>query len=315
MQELKNALELKKRELESLSLKHGLSPLLQLFTVVMPIVLGCGLMICAFAFFALGDQSSQSNGSTQSEAVAFLLGGVVILGFGIQMKRKGDAGDENWKKTKQGLQDSIQTLEKKIMQAAELGKVETELAALSPARFACKTTDELRTLRDSRRALISRVMGKEYAPVDPPSRRLPANTPVRVVGYIPNVTPPAGILVEDEEDLLRSWCLEAATLVKGVDEAKKLASGDSPLYFVDLLLRHYGAVVFRVSEGSLEMISKTLKPELPQAFLDCLKQSGVKANTLVMWVSEITYDEETLEPSMNEGELVSASEAINGLVV
>lgn len=160
MQELKNALELKKRELESLSLKHELSPYLQFFTVVMPILVGCALLLCAFAC-TLPDESSQGSGSKYSGAVAFLLGGVVILGFGIQMKRKGDAGDQNRKKTKRVLQQSIQTLEKKIMQAAELGEVETELAALSPDRFGCKTTDELRTLRDSRRALISRVMGKE----------------------------------------------------------------------------------------------------------------------------------------------------------
>ena len=67
--------------------------------------------------------------------------------------------DERRKETIKRLQEAIPQLEQNVGKAEELSRVENELAALNPDRFACKTTEELRTLQDTRRKLIQRIMG------------------------------------------------------------------------------------------------------------------------------------------------------------
>lgn len=198
----------------------------------------------------------------------------------------------------------------------ELTKVEKELGTLSPDRFGCKSTEELQKVRDSRRALIKRVMGSGYAPSNTAPQGLPADTTDKIIGYIPNVTFPAGITVDGEEDLLRLWCLEAAKLLhEKPGEAEKFATEDS-VSFADWLVCSRRAVICRISQCSLIIISEVRKPELPQQFLDRLTECGVKAATQVKWRKKIRryeFDDDAGDETSVIEKPMLASDVIAGL--
>lgn len=158
MDTLKHLLAQKSKELESLPKPASV----RLMRVLYRICLLMALLLLGFGI--PGCVIDSGEGAWPVWTWMFwsgLLLEILAVMFGAQIEKlaKRDKSPEALR-----LESEISTLRGKLRSISsnkkELAKVETELVALNPDRFGCKSTDELTKLRDSRHELIGRIMGE-----------------------------------------------------------------------------------------------------------------------------------------------------------